>query len=152
MVIRVPDKLADDLLKIAREVDARGGYCLHKDSDTFTLDMPPLKKVRYNVNAPINVASIPQRSPFRYPGGKTWLIPYLRDWLATKQRQPSRLVEPFAGGAIVSLTVGFENLARHVIFSELDSGVAAVWKVILDSHAEWPADKILKFQLGGYAK
>ena len=24
----------------------------------------------------VNVASVPQRSPFRYPGGKTWLIPF----------------------------------------------------------------------------
>ena len=23
----------------------------------------------------VNVASVPQRSPFRYPGGKTWFIP-----------------------------------------------------------------------------
>jgi DNA adenine methylase len=146
-VIRVPGKLADDLLKIARTIDAHDSYCLHEDGDTLTLELPPLKKVRYNVNSPINVASIPQRSPFRYPGGKTWLIPYLRDWLAAKRRQPSRLVEPFAGGAIVSLTVGLENLARHVVFSELDSGVAAVWKVVLNGHAEWLADKILQFQL-----
>jgi DNA adenine methylase len=146
-VIRVPEQFAGDLLKIAREVDARGGYCLHEDSDTLVLEMTPLKKVRYSANTPINVASIPQRSPFRYPGGKTWLIPYLRDWLAAKQRQPLRLVEPFAGGAIVSLTAGFENLARHVVFSELDPGVAAVWKVVLNGHAEWLANEILKFQL-----
>jgi DNA adenine methylase len=24
---------------------------------------------------PVNVASVPQRSPFRYPGGKTWFVP-----------------------------------------------------------------------------
>ena len=23
----------------------------------------------------VNVASVKQRSPFRYPGGKTWLVP-----------------------------------------------------------------------------
>ena len=23
----------------------------------------------------VNVASVPQRSPLRYPGGKTWLVP-----------------------------------------------------------------------------
>lgn len=26
----------------------------------------------------VNVASVPQRSPFRYPGGKTWLVPHIR--------------------------------------------------------------------------
>ena len=29
----------------------------------------------------VNVASVPQRSPFRYPGGKTWLVPVVRQWL-----------------------------------------------------------------------
>ena len=24
----------------------------------------------------VNVASVPQRSPFRYPGGKTWFVPH----------------------------------------------------------------------------
>jgi DNA adenine methylase len=28
-------------------------------------------------NQVVNVASVPQRSPFRYPGGKTWIIPRL---------------------------------------------------------------------------
>ena len=29
----------------------------------------------------VNVASVPQRSPLRYPGGKTWLVPHIRTWL-----------------------------------------------------------------------
>ena len=29
----------------------------------------------------VNVASVPHRSPFRYPGGKTWLAPRVRQWL-----------------------------------------------------------------------
>jgi len=32
---------------------------------------------------PTNVASVPQRSPFRYPGGKTWLVPKFRQWMKT---------------------------------------------------------------------
>ena len=31
----------------------------------------------------VNVASVPQRSPFRYPGGNTWLVPYVRLWLSS---------------------------------------------------------------------
>ncbi|MDR1304544.1 MAG: DNA adenine methylase [Verrucomicrobiales bacterium] len=146
-VIRVPERFADDLLKIARKLDEQGGCRIREDRDTFVLELPLPEKVRYTAQKPINVASVPQRSPFRYPGGKTWLVPYLRDWLAAKRPRPARLVEPFAGGAIVSLTAGFENLARHIIFSELDPGVAAVWKVVLNGHSEWLAKKILAFQL-----
>ena len=50
----------------------------------------------------VNVATVPQRSPLRYPGGKTWLVPHIREWL--RQTTPDIIIEPFAGGAIVSLT------------------------------------------------
>jgi len=146
-VIRVPEKLAEDLLHIARQIDGSASYRVREDGNSLILEMLPMKKASYSAKKPVNVASVPQRSPFRYPGGKTWLIPYLRDWLRSKERIPTRFVEPFAGGAIVSLTVGFEGLARHVIFSELDPGVAAVWKVILNGQSEWLANKIVAFSL-----
>jgi DNA adenine methylase len=75
------------------------------------------------------------------------LVPYIRDWLRSRYKQPNRLIEPFAGGAIVSLTAGFEGLARHVIFSELDPEVAAVWRVVLNGQSEWLASRILNFDL-----
>jgi DNA adenine methylase len=94
----------------------------------------------------VNVASVPQRSPFRYPGGKTWLIPTVRQWL--KQMNPVELlIEPFAGGGIVSLTAAFENLSNQIVMVELDEEVAAVWEVILNGKNERLADKILNFEL-----
>lgn len=35
----------------------------------------------------INVASVPHRSPFRYPGGKTWLILYMPVWRCNSKTQ-----------------------------------------------------------------
>jgi len=58
----------------------------------------------------VNVASVPQRSPFRYPGGKTWLIPTVRKWLRY-DASAKGLIESFTGGGIVSLTAAFENMA-----------------------------------------
>jgi DNA adenine methylase len=95
----------------------------------------------------INVASIPQRSPFRYPGGKTWLIPYVRLWLRGNSFPPAELIEPFAGGAIVGLTAGFEDLVRSVTLVERDCDVAAVWQCILGTHGKWLADRIADFQI-----
>jgi DNA adenine methylase len=95
----------------------------------------------------INVASVPQRSPFRYPGGKTWLVPRIRQWLVSLPEKPHEFVEPFAGGGIVGLTVAFERLASHVTMVELDEDVASVWKVILNNEARWLADKIVTFDL-----
>jgi DNA adenine methylase len=104
----------------------------------------------------VNVASVPQRSPFRYPGGKTWLVPRIRRWLAVDVRrslglQPPKVtefIEPFVGGGIVSLTVASERLASHVTMVELDDDVAAVWETILDPEGgEWLACRILGFRL-----
>ena len=44
----------------------------------------------------VNVSTIPQRSPLRYPGGKTWFIPHVRAWLS--KTKPDVLLDPFAGG------------------------------------------------------
>ncbi|CAN5441625.1 DNA adenine methylase [soil metagenome] len=95
----------------------------------------------------VNVASVPQRSPFRYPGGKTWLIPRLREWLSSLSISPKLLVEPFAGGGIVSLTTAFEKLADSVLMVELDCEVAAVWQTILSDKNSWLADQILSFDM-----
>jgi DNA adenine methylase len=87
------------------------------------------------------------RSPFRYPGGKTWLVPWIREWIRNSPQKPTEFVEPFAGGAIIGLTVGFENLADHVILVELDDQVASVWQTILNDDAYWLADQISSFDL-----
>ncbi|MBD2185453.1 DNA adenine methylase [Planktothrix sp. FACHB-1355] len=94
-----------------------------------------------------NVSSVPQRSPFRYPGGKTWLVPRIRQWLDSLQKQPSEFIEPFAGGGIVSLTVAFEDLANHVTMVEIDEEVAAVWHTIINGDGEWLAAQIVNFNL-----
>ena len=95
----------------------------------------------------VNVASVPKRSPFRYPGGKTWLVPRVREWLRSQRRCPDLLIEPFAGGATIGLTAAFEELAGHVLLVELDAEVAAVWKTILQLDAEWLVQRILAFDL-----
>ncbi|WP_199245427.1 DNA adenine methylase [[Phormidium] sp. ETS-05] len=89
--------------------------------------------------------AVPLRSPFRYPGGKTWLVPRIRSWLASQEVPPMEFIEPFAGGGIVSLTVAFEQLAHHVTIAELDADVAAVWLTMLSPEAEWLANQIAAF-------
>ena len=78
----------------------------------------------------VNVAQVPQRSPLRYPGGKTWLVPHIREWL--RAADPALLVEPFAGGGIVTLTAVMEDLARTAVMIEIDRDVAAFWRAALE--------------------
>lgn len=96
---------------------------------------------------PVNVSSVPQRSPFRYPGGKTWLVPLFRRWIKSRKKQAGVLVEPFAGGGIISLTAAFEQLADRVVMVELDNQISAVWKSIFEGEALWLAKRILSFEL-----
>jgi len=96
---------------------------------------------------PVNVSSVPQRSPFRYPGGKTWFVPTFRKWIASLERKPKLLVEPFAGGGIISLTALFEDCVDRVLMVELDDEIAAVWKVIVNGDFQWLADEIVAFKL-----
>jgi len=95
----------------------------------------------------VNPATVSHLSPFRYPGGKTWFVPYMRQWLLSLPQRPRLFVEPFAGGAIVSLTVASEKLADRVLFVELDEQVASVWRTILSDDAEWLCRQILSFDL-----
>lgn len=83
---------------------------------------------------PVNVAQVRQLSPFRYPGGKTWLVPTTRRWLQSMVDKPKVLLEPFAGGAMVGLSAAAENLVDKVELVELDDDVAAVWECVL--HAD----------------
>lgn len=93
----------------------------------------------------VNVASIPQRSPFRYPGGKTWLVPIVRKWL--RYRKAKELIEPFAGGGIISLTAAFEQLVEHVTMVEFDDQVSAVWETILNEGNQRLAERIVHFEM-----
>jgi DNA adenine methylase len=94
----------------------------------------------------VNVASVPHRSPFRYPGGKTWLVPKVREWLASVAR-PMLFIEPFAGGAITGLTVAFEELADRVLLVEKDKNVAAIWQTILGKNCRRLIERVEQFPM-----
>ncbi|MBN2594284.1 MAG: hypothetical protein JXA81_12320, partial [Sedimentisphaerales bacterium] len=77
-VIRVPEKFAGKVLDYAKKLD--GHFDPPSQPSLFDEDIATSKLRRSKV---VNVASVPLRSPFRYPGGKTWLVPYVRQWLSS---------------------------------------------------------------------
>jgi len=105
--------------------------------ETGTAQVFPVSRVPV-----VNVAAVPQRSPLRYPGGKTWLVPHVREWL--RHAKPEILIEPFAGGAIVSLTAVMEGLAPVALMVEIDRDVAAFWRSALESGAKL-RERVLRF-------
>ncbi len=138
--------MEERLLQIAHLWDDAGDLAIREEDGVWLIEVPR-KSIKYDPKKEVNVASVPLRSPFRYPGGKTWLVPQLRSWLLSKSPVPARFIEPFAGGGIASMTVGFERLAKQVFFAELDEAVAAVWRVVLNGESEWLAKQILEFKV-----
>lgn len=111
------------------------------------LDSPPDSATSFPESAlkAVNVASVPQRSPLRYPGGKTWLVPHIRHWLRTLAPPIETILEPFAGGGTVSLTAVMERLAKRCVLCEIDDDVAAFWRAAL-THGPALRRKIEVFQ------
>src|SRR5579864_8709585 len=105
------------------------------------------KVLKLDSHKVVNVAAVSHLSPFRYPGGKTWLVPRVLQWLKSLSPRPTELAEPFAGGAIVSLSALFHNLVRRIILVEKDADVAAVWSVIIYGEGLRLANEILTFDL-----
>ena len=83
-------------------------------------------------NKVVNVASVPQRSPLRYPGGKTWLVPQIRKWLAKLDTRPELFIEPFAGGGIASLTAVMDGYVDRALLCDRDPELSNLWQCILN--------------------
>jgi len=64
-------------------------------------------------------------SPLRYPGGKTRFVPKLVGWIGDT-RFP-RVVEPFCGGASVSLGLLHHDVVERAVISDADPLIAAFW-------------------------
>ena len=96
----------------------------------------------------VNVASVTQLSPFRYPGGKTWLVPYVLRWLKNLPVRPRVLVDPFLGGGSVPLSALNQAMINRLVLREIDEDVAAVWTSIFSDANERLCQKILNFPIG----
>lgn len=95
----------------------------------------------------INVSQVKQLSPFRYPGGKTWFVPRFQSWISSLPTRPSLLVEPFAGGGIISLSTASLNLVEKCVMVEKDEDVAAVWKTIFYGNWQQLTERIMNLNL-----
>src|SRR5437660_185858 len=86
-------------------------------------------------------------SPFRYPGGKSWLRSRVIDWLKQRSIPTKLFIEPFCGGASVSLAVAELKLVPNVLIIERDPSVAAVWRVIFEGDSDRLVRRIRKFKV-----
>lgn len=85
-------------------------------------------------------------SPLRYPGAKRRLVGYIRSVLKANDMKPELFVEPFAGGAGVSLQLLSEGTVEKIALGEKDELIASFWKTVLED-AEWLVDKIERVEV-----
>jgi DNA adenine methylase len=86
----------------------------------------------------------PQRtitSPLRYPGGKRRLAAFIAETLSLNGLRPRLFVEPFAGGASVSLQLLKDDKVEAIALGEKDPLVASFWKIIFNDH-QWLTQQI----------
>lgn len=81
------------------------------------------------------------------PGARRGSFPTSAKWLGSCNSQNKQLIEPFAGGGIVSLTAVAEKRVRQALMVELDEDVSAVWQTLLSDDAYWLAEKIAAFSV-----
>lgn len=95
----------------------------------------------------VNVSAVRHLSPFRYPGGKTWLVPKVLSTLRARKKKPTVFVDPFLGGGSVPLAAVVEGLVEEAILCEMDSSVAAVWQVVFSRDYRKLCRLILDFEI-----
>jgi DNA adenine methylase len=75
-------------------------------------------------------------SPLRYPGAKRRLSSYIAETIKLNGLRPKLLVEPFAGGASVSLELLSRDLVDSIALGERDPIVASFWEIVFRD-PEW---------------
>lgn len=107
-----------------------------------------LERSNLVLTAPIvNVSTVRHISPFRYPGGKTWLVPKALSTIRSLGKLPSLIIDPFLGGGSVPLAALVDGCVERAILCEIDEAVSSVWQVIFSPAYESLCERILSFEI-----
>lgn len=81
-------------------------------------------------------------TPLRYPGGKRKLGPLVADLITRSGSRPRLLVEPFAGGAAVSISLLEAGFVDEIALNDLDPLVASFWSTVFSPDCDRLADMV----------
>ena len=70
-------------------------------------------------------------SPFRYPGGKGKLAPFMKVLIEKTGHKGGTYIEPFAGGAGIALDLLENDIVSQIVINDLDKGIYSFWRAIL---------------------
>lgn len=81
-------------------------------------------------------------SPLRYPGGKRKLAPFVADLIERAGLNIELLIEPFAGGSAVAISLLESRHVRSIALADADPLIASFWKVVFSRNASRLADMV----------
>ncbi len=88
----------------------------------------------------------PLISPLRYPGGKSFLCGYIERFLTHNNLHPRLFVEPFAGGASVSMHLLGKGLVDQVALYDLDLMVTSFWWAVFND-GKWLQNRVRRAEV-----
>lgn len=71
-------------------------------------------------------------SPLRYPGSKATFLHVVLDFIATNKLQGKEIVEPYAGSAIVSLSLVANEIVKKATLVERDPLIYSFWEAVFN--------------------
>ena len=83
----------------------------------------------------IEVITIDNYSPLRYPGGKNKTYPYVE--YIVSNNTIDTYIEPYCGGAAVALKLLFNNKVKKIMINDFDRSIYAMWFSILNHTDEF---------------
>src|SRR5208283_502983 len=73
------------------------------------------------------------KSPLRWPGGKGRVIEPILSRLESQNPNAFTFIEPFAGGAAVSIAAAYKMpKVQQIVINDADEAVAAFWQCVVD--------------------
>ena len=82
-------------------------------------------------------------SPFRYPGGKACIFPFVSNLFYENQIIGCNYAEPYAGGAGLALKLLFREYVNHIYINDFDYAIFSIWKQITENNVrfcDWLSD------------
>ena len=78
----------------------------------------------------------PSVTPLRYPGGKTWLLDYVKAFARFHKLSSTTIVEPYGGSASISVGLIRSQLVTDATVCERDPLIVAFWNVAIHRNEE----------------
>lgn len=88
------------------------------------------------------------RSILRYPGSKARFVNFISKSIALNLTQPSIFVEPFCGGASVSIALLENGVVDEIAINDIDPLISMLWSTVFSvTDAKWLSDQVLTIPL-----